>query len=301
MRFRNLDLNLLAALDQLIRLRSVSRAADELAITQSAMSNALNRLRQYFDDPLLVQVGRRMELTPRAEALSGPVRDILVRIEATVTTPPQFDPATTTRQIGLMVSDYTLHTLVPPFLRRIARAAPGLQVEIRPQQTYPYLQLERGETDLLVAPEIYCSPDHPMRVLLADPFVVVLDEDHPSARAGAIDEAAFLAAEYVTMKPPLAGESFVSVALRDRGIALRAAVTCYSFAALPDLVRGTARLALLQERLARRMQRMGGIAILPVPFALPPLSQAVQWHRMRGQDPALGWLIDQMVAAVPEI
>jgi hypothetical protein len=73
-RFKNLDLNLLAALDKLIRLRSVSRAAEELSITQSAMSNALNRLRQHFDDPLLVQVGRRMELTPRAIALEQPVR-----------------------------------------------------------------------------------------------------------------------------------------------------------------------------------------------------------------------------------
>ena len=84
MRFQNLDLNLLSALDKLLRLRSVSRAADEMSITQSAMSNALNRLRQYFDDPLLVQVGRKMVLTPRAEGLAGPVRDILVRIEATV-------------------------------------------------------------------------------------------------------------------------------------------------------------------------------------------------------------------------
>jgi LysR family transcriptional regulator, nod-box dependent transcriptional activator len=81
MRFNRLDLNLLVALDHLLHLRSVSGAAERLNMTQSAMSNALLRLRQYFDDDLLVKVGRRLELTPRGEALKDAVRDVLVRVE----------------------------------------------------------------------------------------------------------------------------------------------------------------------------------------------------------------------------
>ena len=71
MRFKRLDLNLLVALDLMLRLQSISRAAEQMNMSQSAMSNALTRLRQYFDDPLLVQVGRRLELTPRAEAMQA--------------------------------------------------------------------------------------------------------------------------------------------------------------------------------------------------------------------------------------
>lgn len=97
MRFKNLDLNLLVALDLLLKERNISRAAEKLHITQSAMSNALARLRDYFGDELLVQVGRRMELTPRAELLREPVRDILVRIESSVTATPRFDPAESDR------------------------------------------------------------------------------------------------------------------------------------------------------------------------------------------------------------
>ncbi|WP_187972775.1 LysR family transcriptional regulator [Aquibium microcysteis] len=297
MRFKNLDLNLLAALDKLIRLRSVSRAAEELSITQSAMSNALNRLRQHFDDPLLVQVGRRMELTPRAIALEQPVRDILVRIDAAVATPPGFEAATSSRRIGLMVSDYSLSTVVPPFLAAVARKAPSMRFDVKPQQSLPQLQLERGDTDLLIAPGIYCSPDHPSERLLMDPMVCVLDADHPAARDG-LTMAAFLAAEHVVMLPPNAGESYAARVLREAGLAVQVAVTSFSFASLPDLVRSTRRIALVQARLARRMARLGGLAVLDPPLDLPPLEQRIQWHSIRGQDPALAWLRSELHASI---
>jgi len=292
MRFRNLDLNLLAALDKLIHLQSVSRAADDLSITQSAMSNALNRLRQYFDDPLLVQVGRKMELTPRAESLAGPVRDILVRIEAAVATPPDFDPATSNRSFALMVSDYSLHTIVPAFVRNVAAQAPNLRLDIKAQQTFPKLQLERGETDLLIAPALYCSDDHPADFLLADPVVCVMDAGNPAAQG--LDEATFLAMEHVAMQPPPPGRSYASQVLQEIGIKPTIAVSTFSFVSLPDLVRGTNRVAMVQQRLARRMARFGGLAIVAPPYDLPPLVQHVQWHAMRTQDPALDWLRQEL-------
>ena len=76
----------------MLRLRSISRAAEQMNMSQSAMSNALTRLRQYFDDQILVQVGRRLELTPRAEAMQDAVRDILVRVDAAISSESEFDP-----------------------------------------------------------------------------------------------------------------------------------------------------------------------------------------------------------------
>ena len=116
MRFNKLDLNLLVALDVLLVERNVSRSADRLHVTQSAVSNALARLRDYFDDEILVPVGRRMELTPRAELLKEAVRDILVRIESSVTAKPLFEPRTSDRRFRIFVSDYTMITLVPHVL-----------------------------------------------------------------------------------------------------------------------------------------------------------------------------------------
>jgi len=288
MRFKNLDLNLLSALDKLLRLHSVSRAADEMAITQSAMSNALSRLRQYFDDPLLVQVGRKMVLTPRAEGLADPVRDILVRIDAAVATPPAFDPATTTRSIALMVSDYSLATVVPHFVRTVAAEAPGMRLTIKPQRTFPGLQLEQGETDILISPRPYASTDHPSETLLRDPLVCVLDARNPAAQDLTLDR--FVALDHVAMEPPVADESYAARLLAEAGVSVSVAVTTFSFVSLPDLVQGTNRVALIQNRLAQRMARDHGLAIVPPPLDLAPLEQMLQWHSMRDSDQALIWL-----------
>lgn len=297
MRFRKLDLNLLAALECLIRLRSVSRAAEEMSMTQSAMSNALNRLRQYFDDPLLVQVGRKMELTPRAESLEGPVRDILLRVEASVVAPPQFDPSTAVREIRVIASDYSLHVYIPPFIRRIAGLAPGITFDFRPQQAYPQTLLERGDADLLIAPGLYCSPDHPMEQIAVDPMVFVVDAAHPFATQGLTCDDV-VTSEHVAMKPAVTGESYSTIILREAGLPIRHAITTFAFSAIPEIVRGTRRIALVHRRLAQQMARGGGLVLLDPPLALPPLAQHVQWHSLRDHDPALVWLRQHLLASV---
>jgi len=297
MRFRRLDLNLLAALECLIRLRSVSRAAEEMSMTQSAMSNALNRLRLHFDDPLLVQIGRKMELTPRAEALAGPVNDILLRIETSVIALPEFDPATAIREVRVVVSDYSLHVYIPPFLRRIAGLAPGITFDFRPQQAYPQTLLERGDADLLIAPGLYCSPDHPMEQIAIDPLVFVVDAAHPCAMRGlTCDDVT--AAEHVAMKPALTGESYATIILREAGLPIRNAISTFAFSAIPEIVRGTRRIALLHRRLAEQMARGGGLVLLEPPLALPPLAQHVQWHSLRDNDQAIIWLRQHLLASV---
>jgi DNA-binding transcriptional LysR family regulator len=300
MRFKNLDLNLLAALDTLIRVRNVSRAAEEMFITQSAMSNALGRLRDYFDDPLLIQVGRGMELSPLAVSLELPLRDILVRIETAVVSTPSFAPEQSTRSIGLVVSDYTLTTLIPPFLRRVATRAPGVRIDLKPQQNFPHLLLERGEADLLIAPAMFCSANHPIEHLLRDEICCVVAADGPYA-SSTLSADDFVSAGHVAMMPPNGGESFAQRACREMGLELRVEVTTFSFVSLPVLVQGTNRIALAQRSLAEKMAKFGGLAIIEPPVALPPLEQSVQWHSYRTRDPALVWLRSQLAEAASEL
>ena len=114
MRFNKLDLNLLVVLNALLTECNISRAAEKIYLSQSATSSALARLRDYFDDELLVSSGRQLVLTPRAKELVEPVREVLMRIDSTIATQPQFDPATETRTFTILVSDYTMAVLVPP-------------------------------------------------------------------------------------------------------------------------------------------------------------------------------------------
>lgn len=296
MRFKNLDLNLLVALDTLIRVRNVSRAADEMFITQSAMSNALGRLRDYFDDPLLIQVGRTMELSPLAASLEPSLRDIIVRIEAAIVSTPSFVPEEATRAISLIVSDYTLCTIMPSFLDLVTRQAPRLRIEFKPQQNLPHLLLERGEADLLIAPTVFLSPNHPSEVLFQDPICCVVAADGPF-RQEQLTEQEFLSAGHIVMQPPNGGESFARRICDELGLRIRVEVESYSFSALPLLVRGSGRIALIQRSLAETMTELGGVRIAEPPVVLPALEQSMQWHSYRTRDPALTWVREQVRAA----
>lgn len=130
MRFRRLDLNLIVYLDALLAERSVSRAAERVHISQSAMSDALARLRDYFQDKLFVQVGRSMVPTPLAQSMAQPVRDVLLQIELVASSNVQFDPLNSRRKIGILASDYVADVLLNKVLLRLSREAPGISVEI---------------------------------------------------------------------------------------------------------------------------------------------------------------------------
>lgn len=300
MRFKNLDLNLLAALDLLLTERNVSRAAEKMRITQSAMSNALARLRQYFGDDLLVKVGRRLELTPRAETLVQPVRDILVRIEASVVTLPQFSPEVTPRDFRILASDYTLMTLVPELLRGLSDRRLTVNFTFLPQTDNPDRVLERGEADLLIIPEDYASDEHPMVVLYEESFVCLVDADHP--RIGdSLDIDSFCRERHVVMKPTIGTPSFASRALAQLGISRNADVATFSFAAMPDLIRGTQRLAVVHRSLGAIAAERSGLRILELPVDLPVMRQCAQWHSYRSGDPSILWLRQELETAARKI
>src|SRR5690606_6206998 len=145
-------------------------------LTQSAMSGALARLREYFGDELLVQMGRRMVPTPLAEDLAPQVREILLKIKATVEARPGVDPATSTRQFSLMMSDYCSTVLMTKVLPRLERLAPGVRVEVLANNIVeqPTEYLERGDIDFLVMPQDFLTNDHPREVLFEDDYACIV-------------------------------------------------------------------------------------------------------------------------------
>ncbi len=300
MRFNKLDLNLLVALDALLREQSISRAAEKLHLSQSAMSNALARLREYFDDDLLAQVGRRMELTPRAEGLKDPVRDILVRVDATVAAQPEFIPAQSTRRFRLLVSDYTMLTLIPHLVSLAYQQAPGVSFELRPQVADPQRALERGEADLLIIPKAYCSSEHPAEVVLQETFCCVLWNQSRLAH-GELTAERYMAAGHVVVEPWEARSALEDWSMQRLGLIRRIETTTYSFLAPAYLLVGTDRLATMHSRLAHQAARSLPITIRPLPVPVPVMEQTAQWHQHRTSDPGLRWLrglLSEAVAAM---
>ncbi|MCT4372236.1 LysR family transcriptional regulator [Yangia mangrovi] len=299
MRFNKLDMNLLAALDILLKTRSVTRAAEEMFITQSAMSNALGRLRTFFDDPLLVQVGRGMELSPLAETLQEPVREIMMRVESATRIRPVFDPLTDARTFNIVISDYSLAVLGAQLSRRVAEEAPNIRLNLRPQHADPSKLLDRGEADMLIVPDYLGASDQEHEILFEDELVVLVDGNGPHAWVEMTLER-FAAAPQVLMEPLTGQESYSAVAIRNAGIVPRKVLSSYLFSSIPELIRGTDRIGLIQRRLAQLAVARGGMAVHPAPFPVAPLRQSIRWHAHRTRDPGLIWMRALLKACVVE-
>lgn len=296
MRFNKLDLNLLVALDALLTEGSITRAAEKVHLGQSAMSSALARLREYFDDELLVQVGRRMELTPRALALRDPVRDVLVRVEAAVVTQPLFDCEQSDREFRLTVSDYTNAVLMPHLMTLVDEQSAKVRFKLLPQVQNPQVALERGDVDLMIIPERYASREHPNEDLFSEAFCCLVWAGSDLAK-GKLTLERYLGQGHVVMEPPNA-MAYETTALAELGIHRRIEVTTFSFTTAPALVVNTSRIATTHRRLAIQAEKWLPVVSRPLPVAIPLMKQSMQWHKYRTKDPGLAWLRGMLKKAV---
>jgi DNA-binding transcriptional LysR family regulator len=296
------DLNLLVALDALLTERNVTRAGGRLNLSQSAMSGALARLRHYFRDELLVPVGRQMALTPVAETLVEPVRDILVRIRGTLGSKPQFEPLTATRHISLAVSDYVADILMADVLRRARLEAPYITFELRGVGRRATEDLESGELDFLISPDGYVSPSHPTEILFEDTYTCVAWAGNESIGSSLTLEE-YLNAGHVVVNvaggeaPGNYDEQF----LRRSSFKRRVEVSVPTFSLAPHLVVGTGRLTTLTTRLAVKCAERLPLKLLPMPVAMPPMMEMLQWHRVHDYDPASQWFRRLLKEAVSDL
>jgi LysR family transcriptional regulator, nod-box dependent transcriptional activator len=296
MHFQKLDLNLLVALDALIEERSVSRAADRLNLSQSAMSSALSRLREYFGDELLVPVGRRMEPTALALNLAPAIREILQRIRVTIQARPSFDPATAERRFRVMTSDYLVEVLLADVLRELADTAPGIQMQILPSNAASFALFLKGDIDLIITPEDHTLPDHPRSALFEDTYSCVVWSEND-----AVSEPLTLE-QYLAMRHVVVHVGFDQPSILERWLSEHIAdldarqrridVVAPSFGVVPLLIVGTQRIATMHTRHARVYAKLLPLRLLAPPPSFPTMREMMQWHRHLDTDPGLRWLTD---------
>jgi len=279
----------LYVLDALLQEKSVTRTGERIHLSQSATSGALARLREFFDDELLVQIAHKLVLTPLAEELVEPVRDLLMRAEAIARKLPAFNPAASTRRFRLIMSDYVTSVLMPEVLEMIERTAPGVTLDLLSNAENAVEVIERGEVDLLIMPKQYLSPNHPSEDLFDDGYVCVVWSNNKSIEDNlSLDQ--FLAIGHVgvrlgTRQMPV----FDEWVFERLGHKRRLEIVTMTFNTVPQLVIGTTPIATIPERLARRYAQHLPLRILPTPLELPRLAEMTQWHRFRQVDPAVTW------------
>ena len=297
------DLNLLVALDALLTERNVTRAGNRLNLSQSAMSGALARLRHYFRDELLVPVGRQMVLTPVAEGLVAPVRDILLQIRGTLGSKPRFDPATATRHLSLAVSDYVTDILMADVLRAARTEAPHITFELRSVGRRAGEDLESGELDFLISPEGYVSSSQPTEVLFEDTYTCVIWAGNTSiGKTMTLEQYLDLGHVVVNVAGNEPPSNYDEQFLRRSNFKRRVEVSVPAFSLAPQLVVGTDRVATITTRLAAKCAEILPLRLLPLPIAMPPMVEMLQWHKVHDYDPAHHWfrrLLKQVAQTLP--
>ncbi|KEX91832.1 LysR family transcriptional regulator [Pseudomonas putida] len=307
MRYRRLDLNLLVALDALLSECSVSRAAERLCLGQSATSSALGRLREHFNDPLLVQVGRRLEPTALGLELLPKVHEALALTRQIIDAPVNFDPATCTRQFTLVASDYVAGVLFPAVSLELARVAPGVRLSLRdlpvPRDGDVVSEaLDYRRSDCVIVPQRRLNADYPHVPLMSDRLCCIVCAQQPFAEG--LSLTAYCAADHV-VREFADGRNLAldALHLHELGIHRRVAVALESFALMPEFIVGTARIATVFRRQAERFAQRYPLRIQPAPLAFPEAVQVLQWHPYQERDPALMWfrgLLSEQAAALDQ-
>lgn len=299
---RGIDLNLLLSLHHLLESASVGQAAKQLSVGQPAMSANLNRLRNVFDDPLLIRDGRSMRRTERADELRSSVQMLVEQTRSLLTPLAPFDPARDAWTARIAVSDETRLWLVPRIVARLERS-PHIDLRVRRLTLESTREGRTGEIDLAVFPEPPRAGPGPdvspfiVRPLYTSTLLLVLAPDHPRAAAPwSIEE--YAAASHVLVAP-WDGEArgTVDEMLEARGLQRRILVTVPTYPEALEMVRSSQLVSLLPEVLARHV----GLATLPSPVGEIPLRIYCAWHPRAARDPRVQWLRALVEDCVAEV
>ncbi|OEZ99179.1 HTH-type transcriptional regulator SyrM 1 [Duganella sp. HH101] len=290
------DLNLLKLFEALVRERSVTQAGLRLGLSQPAASRALGRLRTMLGDRLVVRGKLGLELTPRGEALAGPVAKLLDDARGIVS-PAVFDPASATGRVTIAAHDHLSLTVLAGLMARFERHAPALSLHIAQPAGDNVRLIEQGGADLALGIFEALPGSLHRRGLYTDSLVCVLRSGHPVVADGLSLER-YVSLRHIAVTISGVGESAVDVALSALGHTRHVALRVPHFLAGAMLVADSDMILTLPGRLARLLAQRLPLALLDVPLQLAPLSPAMIWHERVHRDPAHVWVRQQLVDAV---
>ncbi len=289
------DLNLLLTLDALLTEGSVARAATRLRLSPSAMSRALQRVRDTVGDPLLVRAGRGLVPTPRAIELREEVHDLVERVTRVLRPAELLDIKTLARTFVIRARGGLIENFGADFVNEAARQAPDVRLHFLPRLDRDGRGMRDAGTDLEIGViGAVTSPEIRSQALLRDCFVAVMREDHPCTGRIATAEAYCRLAHVSDFRHEPDGGP-VQAALNALDLKRDIRVVVSSFGEAIRLAAASDLVATVPELHTRGVS--GGVAIFPLPFETPDITVSMMWHPRLDADPAHRWL-RQMVRSV---
>jgi DNA-binding transcriptional LysR family regulator len=292
-----LDLNLLRVFFAIWDLRNLTAAGDRLGLTQPAISHALRRLRERFNDPLFVRSTNRMLPTETAVRLHGPLDEAFAIINRALQERATFDPLVTQRRFRIAMSDIAEVYALPRLLGKLSRLAPMARIDVIPLQPDDGAGAMRsGEIDLSVGhmkdPEKECLTVD----LFNDRFVCMIRAGHPLVQAG-FERANFERLRFYFARISTPTHQLVEQWLSDRDSRPRIAVRGH-FTAAPDVIRNSDLAAIFPETLALRLPRAKDFRLFELPFSLPPIEVKVHSHARFASDLGIAWMRETVARAL---
>jgi DNA-binding transcriptional LysR family regulator len=286
---RNIDLRLLEVISELHKTRSVSHTAENLALSQSAISMTLAKLRKHFNDPLFVRTSSGMEPTPHAIELIRLLKEAEGILHTVLGHHVVFDPLISERTFYLYSTDIAQVTLLPRLIRHLQEVAPGIHIDLRRITETTAKVLESGTADLAVGFIPPMGAGFCQQRLFKEKFVCAVRADHPRiGRALTLDH--FESELHLAISTSGTGHGVVERTLETKKIQRIIGLTVPSFLGIGSLIAGTDYIAILPEQLAKYLAGPGKIKVLPPPFAIPSYHIVQHWHERYTHDPANRWL-----------
>lgn len=299
MHFKGLDLNLLVILDALLEEKSVTRAAERVHVSQPAVSAALAKLRRHTGDELLEKVGRDFHLTPRAQAMIKPVKEILIQIESTIYTDSEFDPTQADRAFKIAMSSYSADVLMPGLVEKVSSAYPGISCVVEEISTESLARVKTGEIDCCITfqQSKLLNPNESIEELS---YTHLFSDEWKLIAATGNEEVSddisyddFCALPYIETRLGWNLSSFVERTLDNLNYRPRANIAVPSFELAITSVMHSSCVAVVPELLLDDLVRPF-LKICQPPFEMPSIGEFLVWHTRNEGDPGHSWFRELM-------
>jgi len=298
MNLNKVDLNLFIVFDAIYTEANLTRAGQIVGITQPAVSNALSRLRETFNDPLFVRTAQGMVPTPMAQNIIGPVRNALQLLRVSVQESRIFNPLQANKTFRISMTDLIEAVILPPLFQRLRRQAPAVQIE-------SFLAKRRETTKELAAGRIDFAVDAPLNTdpqvrhvkLLEDRYVCAMRKGHPLAKDKiSLDD--YLSLTHIHISSRRSGLGLVDLALGKMGIQRKIALRSQHYLMASQVMQQTDMAMTVPESFAHRH----GLHAVELPVNDVPAQEIhLYWHESTDQDPANRWMREQLIELCQQV
>lgn len=300
MNISRVDLNLLVYLDVLLRECNVTRAAEELGISQPAMSNSLRRLRDLFGDPILVRTSDGMTPTDRALELQSMVRKVLSAAEQVILPKTEFEPLASNRIFRIMASDYTESTLLPVLLRQLRQQAPNIRLDIMTPSDVSFHDVERGKVDMVINRFDSLPQSFHQVHLWDDSFSCVMSANNPVKDKWSLES--YLSSKHVWVSKTGMGVGvgmtpddvqrlgWVDEALSKQGVKRDISLFTRHYQAALLLAEQDDLIVTIPSMSAKSIANSSKVVILDPPFEIERMRLKMVWSPLLQHDPGHKWL-----------